>query len=101
MLGLRSHRGQRHDAHAQVDADERLDGSDAFRFHGDLGLNTHARKYSSINARVKSTYETVVPVHDLKYLVGDRMAIFYGSFQAAFEAFCAGDLATYRSILNF
>ena len=28
---------------------------------------------------VKSTYESVVPVHDLNYLIGDKMAIFYGS----------------------
>lgn len=34
---------------------------------------------------VKSTYESVVPVHDLSHLVGDRMAIFYGSYQAPFE----------------
>src|ERR1044072_2300792 len=38
---------------------------------------------------VKSTYETVVPIHDLNYLAGDKMAIFYGSFQAAFEGFAA------------
>jgi 4-hydroxy-tetrahydrodipicolinate synthase len=49
---------------------------------------------------VKSTYETVVPVHDLKYLVGDRMAIFYGSFQAAFEAFCAGAHGWISGVLN-
>ena len=49
---------------------------------------------------VKSTYETVVPVHDLDYLVGDKMAIFYGSFQAAFEAFCAGADGWISGILN-
>lgn len=49
---------------------------------------------------VKSTYETVVPVHDLQYLVGDRMAIFYGSFQAAFEALCAGAHGWISGILN-
>jgi 4-hydroxy-tetrahydrodipicolinate synthase len=49
---------------------------------------------------VKSTYETVVPVHDLHYLVGDRMAIFYGSFQAAFEALCAGAHGWISGILN-
>ncbi len=49
---------------------------------------------------VKSTYETVVPVHDLQYLVGGRMAIFYGSFQAAFEAFCAGAHGWISGILN-
>ena len=49
---------------------------------------------------VKSTYESVVPVHDLNYLIGDRMAIFYGSFQAAFEAVCAGAHGWISGILN-
>ncbi|HWB96737.1 MAG TPA: dihydrodipicolinate synthase family protein [Bryobacteraceae bacterium] len=49
---------------------------------------------------VKSTYETVVPVHDLSYLAGDRMAIFYGSFQAALEAFAAGAHGWISGILN-
>jgi 4-hydroxy-tetrahydrodipicolinate synthase len=49
---------------------------------------------------VKSTYETVVPVHDLSYLVGDRMAIFYGSFQAALEAFAAGAHGWISGVLN-
>jgi 4-hydroxy-tetrahydrodipicolinate synthase len=49
---------------------------------------------------VKSTYETVVPIHDLSYLVGDRMAIFYGSFQAAFEAMAAGAHGWISGILN-
>jgi 4-hydroxy-tetrahydrodipicolinate synthase len=49
---------------------------------------------------VKSTYETVVPVHDLNYLVGDRMAIFYGSFQAALEAFAAGAHGWISGLLN-
>jgi 4-hydroxy-tetrahydrodipicolinate synthase len=49
---------------------------------------------------VKSTYETVVPVHDLNYLVGDRMAVFYGSFQAAFEALAAGADGWISGILN-
>jgi dihydrodipicolinate synthase/N-acetylneuraminate lyase len=49
---------------------------------------------------VKSTYETVVPIHDLVYLVGDRMAIFYGSFQAAFEAMTAGAHGWISGILN-
>ena len=49
---------------------------------------------------VKSTYESVVPVHDLQYLVGDKMAIFYGSFQAAFEALCAGAHGWISGILN-
>jgi dihydrodipicolinate synthase/N-acetylneuraminate lyase len=49
---------------------------------------------------VKSTYETVVPIHDLSYLIGDRMAIFYGSFQAAFEALAAGAHGWISGILN-
>ena len=49
---------------------------------------------------VKSTYETVVPIHDLAYLAGDRMAIFYGSFQAAFEALVAGAHGWISGILN-
>lgn len=49
---------------------------------------------------VKSTYESVVPVHDLNYLVGDKMAIFYGSFQAAFEAMCAGAHGWISGLLN-
>lgn len=49
---------------------------------------------------VKSTYETVVPVHDLSCLVGDRMAIFYGSFMAAFEGLLAGAHGWISGILN-
>jgi 4-hydroxy-tetrahydrodipicolinate synthase len=49
---------------------------------------------------VKSTYETVVPVHDLSFLAGDRMKIFYGSFQAAFEALTAGAHGWISGILN-
>jgi len=49
---------------------------------------------------VKSTYETVVPIHDLAYLAGDRMAIFYGSFQAAFEAMAAGAHGWISGVLN-
>jgi 4-hydroxy-tetrahydrodipicolinate synthase len=49
---------------------------------------------------VKSTYETVVPVHDLHFLLGDRLAIFYGSFQAAFEALCAGGHGWISGVLN-
>ena len=49
---------------------------------------------------VKSTYETVVPVHDLAYLAGDRMAIFYGSFLAAFEALTAGAHGWISGVLN-
>ncbi len=49
---------------------------------------------------VKSTYETVVPIHDLAYLVGPRMSIFYGSFLAAFEALAAGAHGWISGILN-
>lgn len=49
---------------------------------------------------VKSTYESVIPVHDLNLLVGDRMRIFYGSFLAAFEALCAGAHGWISGILN-
>lgn len=49
---------------------------------------------------VKTTYETVVPVHDLDYLVGDQMAIFYGSFQAAFEALVGGADGWISGLLN-
>jgi dihydrodipicolinate synthase/N-acetylneuraminate lyase len=49
---------------------------------------------------VKSTYETVVPVHDLNFLCGAKMAIFYGSFQAAYEALMAGANGWISGILN-
>jgi 4-hydroxy-tetrahydrodipicolinate synthase len=49
---------------------------------------------------VKATYESVVPVHDLRFLSGDRMAIFYGSFQAPFEAFAAQADGWISGILN-
>jgi 4-hydroxy-tetrahydrodipicolinate synthase len=49
---------------------------------------------------VKSTFGTVEPVHDLKYLVGDRMAIFYGSFLSALEGFAAGAHGWISGVLN-
>jgi 4-hydroxy-tetrahydrodipicolinate synthase len=49
---------------------------------------------------VKSTYGTVEPVHDLSYLLGDRMAIFYGSFLAALEGLCGGAHGWISGILN-
>lgn len=49
---------------------------------------------------VKSTMESVVPVHDLSLLVGDRMRIFYGSFLSAFEALAAGGHGWVSGILN-
>lgn len=49
---------------------------------------------------VKSTMESVVPVHDLKLLVGNDMRIFYGSFLSAFEAFAAGADGWISGVLN-
>jgi 4-hydroxy-tetrahydrodipicolinate synthase len=49
---------------------------------------------------VKSTYGTVEPVHDLSFLLGDRIAIFYGSFLAGFEGVCAGAHGWISGILN-
>lgn len=49
---------------------------------------------------VKSTYGTVEPVHDLSYLLGDRIAIFYGSFLAGFEGLCAGAHGWISGLLN-
>ncbi|HLJ15322.1 MAG TPA: dihydrodipicolinate synthase family protein [Bryobacteraceae bacterium] len=49
---------------------------------------------------VKATYETVVPIHDLRFLMDGKMAIFYGSFQAPFEAFAARADGWISGILN-
>jgi len=49
---------------------------------------------------VKSTFGTVEPVHDLSRSVGDRMAIFYGSFLAAYEGLAAGAHGWISGILN-
>lgn len=49
---------------------------------------------------VKSTYSTVEPIHDLSFLVGDRMAIFYGSFIAGYEGLCAGAHGWISGVLN-
>jgi len=49
---------------------------------------------------VKSTLGSVEPVHDLHYLVGDRMAIFYGSFLAALEGLAAGAHGWISGVLN-
>jgi 4-hydroxy-tetrahydrodipicolinate synthase len=49
---------------------------------------------------VKSTFESVVPVHDLVYLVGDRVPIFYGSFLSAYEGLLAGAHGWISGILN-
>jgi 4-hydroxy-tetrahydrodipicolinate synthase len=49
---------------------------------------------------VKSTFGSVEPIHDLYKLAGDRMAIFYGSFIAAFEGLCAGAHGWISGVLN-
>lgn len=49
---------------------------------------------------VKSTFGTVEPVHDLHYLVGDRIALFYGSFLSALEGLAAGAHGWISGILN-
>ena len=49
---------------------------------------------------VKSTYGTVEPVHDLSFLLGDKIAIFYGSFLAGFEGLCAGAHGWISGLLN-
>jgi len=49
---------------------------------------------------VKSTYGTVEPIHDLSYLLEDRIAIFYGSFLAGFEGLCGGAHGWISGLLN-
>ncbi|NUQ63004.1 MAG: dihydrodipicolinate synthase family protein [Pirellulales bacterium] len=49
---------------------------------------------------IKSTMESVIPIHELSYLVGDRMGIFCGSFLAAYEALAAGAHGWVSGILN-
>jgi len=49
---------------------------------------------------VKSTYGTVEPVHELRYLLDDRIAIFYGSFLAGFEGLCGGAHGWISGLLN-
>lgn len=49
---------------------------------------------------VKSTFESVAPIHDLAYLVGDKMRIFYGSFISAFEGLVAGAHGWISGLLN-
>ena len=49
---------------------------------------------------VKSTYGTVEPIHDLSYLLDDRIAIFYGSFLAGFEGLCGGAHGWISGLLN-
>ena len=49
---------------------------------------------------VKSTFESVVPVQDLRYFCGDKLRIFYGSFNAPMEAFMAGAHGWVSGFLN-
>lgn len=49
---------------------------------------------------VKSTFGTVEPIHDLRHLAGDRLAIFYGSFLAPFAGLLAGAQGWISGILN-
>ena len=49
---------------------------------------------------IKSTMESVVPVHDLSLLIGDRIRIFYGSFLSAFEALTGGAHGWISGVLN-
>jgi 4-hydroxy-tetrahydrodipicolinate synthase len=50
---------------------------------------------------IKSTFESVVPVHDLLYLCSDRLRVFYGSFKAPLEALLAGAHGWISGFLNF
>lgn len=49
---------------------------------------------------VKSTFESVTPVHDLLYLCGDRLRVFYGSFMSALEGLLAGAHGWVSGVLN-
>lgn len=49
---------------------------------------------------VKSTFESVVPVQDLLYLCGDKLRVFYGSFNAPMEAFMTGAHGWVSGFLN-
>jgi 4-hydroxy-tetrahydrodipicolinate synthase len=50
---------------------------------------------------VKSTFESCVPVHDLLHRCGDRLRVFYGSFQAPMEALLGGAHGWISGFLNF
>jgi len=49
---------------------------------------------------VKSTMESVIPIHELSVLTADRMQIFYGSFLAAYEGLTAGAHGWISGVLN-
>ncbi|MFM8825794.1 MAG: dihydrodipicolinate synthase family protein [Actinomycetota bacterium] len=50
---------------------------------------------------VKSTFESCVPVHDLLHRCGDRLRVFYGSFQSPMEAILGGAHGWISGFLNF
>jgi 4-hydroxy-tetrahydrodipicolinate synthase len=50
---------------------------------------------------VKSTFESCVPVHDLVHRCGDRLRVFYGSFQSPMEALLGGAHGWISGFLNF
>jgi 4-hydroxy-tetrahydrodipicolinate synthase len=50
---------------------------------------------------VKSTFESCVPVHDLLNRCGDRLRVFYGSFQSPMEALLGGAHGWISGFLNF
>jgi 4-hydroxy-tetrahydrodipicolinate synthase len=50
---------------------------------------------------VKSTFESCVPVHDLLHRCGDRLRVFYGSFQSPMEALLGGAHGWISGFLNF
>jgi len=50
---------------------------------------------------VKATFESCVPVHDLLSLCGDRLRVFYGSFQSPLEALLGGAHGWISGFLNF
>lgn len=55
---------------------------------------------SGVIQSVKSTFESVVPVQDLLYLCGDKLRVFYGSFNAPMEAFMSGAHGWVSGFLN-
>lgn len=50
---------------------------------------------------VKATFESCVPVHDLLSLCGERLRVFYGSFQSPMEALLGGAHGWISGFLNF
>ncbi|MCC6679893.1 MAG: dihydrodipicolinate synthase family protein [Phycisphaeraceae bacterium] len=66
---------------------------------------SHADVSELVNAgwiqSIKSTFETVVPVHDLLVEFGDDFRIFYGSFMSPMDALLAGAHGWISGFLNF